>query len=211
MYSILLMLAAAAPLPPPGPKPIGDPGLWITLGDYPYDAFASGKDGAVMIEIIVDETGHAARCRVMRSSGTESLDRAACAAIARRGLWEPSLDDAGRPIFAAYRRQVKWVINNSNVKSLPSSVDMEIEVAKLPIAQADAKVFARQIQRPDGSEDGCSVAVPSPSQALNMIACDVAKPLTKLDPIVNAKGEFVRGVRWRAIQFVEATGTNKPD
>ena len=203
MIMATFILLAEASAFQSGPKPLGNYLYWIIPDDYPLDAFNAGKEGTVEIEISVDEQGHAARCRIVRSSGTASLDQTACAAVARRGSWEPTRDEAGQSIFAIYRRRIVWALPGSNTKPKLPMFDMEIDVAKLPIPRDQASVTVRQIQRADGSEESCTVVSPSPSDALNRIACRVAAPLTKLDPIANANGDLVRGARWRRIQFSE--------
>ncbi|WP_238560121.1 energy transducer TonB [Sphingomonas sp. Mn802worker] len=187
----------------PGPTPIGDPARWIGPSDYPADAIFERKQGVSVVEVTVDPTGHAVQCRVPVGSGSVSLDKTACAAVAGRGLWQPTIDQSGKPIFAIYRQRVSWMLPGPLFKSPGVQSDMQIEVAKLPVSAGDATVVVRQIQRADGSQESCEVVQPSPSPALNSIACIVGAQLTATAPIGDAAGQRVRGARWRMIEFVE--------
>jgi hypothetical protein len=131
----------------------------------------------------------------------------------KRGRWKPTLDDAGKPVFAVYRRQVIWTLPDSAGARRDTwrkpVADMEAEVSRLSVSAEQATVVVRQIQSADGAQETCSVVQTSTVAALNRAACQVAEPLTKLDPIGDAAGNRVRGVRWRTIQFVQQ-GTTKP-
>ncbi|SEL05133.1 TonB family C-terminal domain-containing protein [Sphingomonas palmae] len=207
MGSLMLVALAGAAVTYSGPTPIGDPLTWISWADYPSAALNAAKEGRTEIEISVDPTGHAARCRTVTSSGVTILDQMACAAFARRGKWEPTLDMAGKPIFAIYRQRVSWRLGNGQREAAITPPDMEVEVAKLPVPAADAKVVVRQIQRSDGSQETCDVVKPSPSAALNRAAYTVGAQLTATEPIGDAAGQLVRGARWRTIEFVEKGAT----
>lgn len=207
MPSFLLVALAGAAVTHLGPTPIGDPLTWISWADYPTAALNAAKEGRSEIEISVDPTGHAARCRTVASSGVTILDQMACAAFARRGKWEPTIDATGKPIFAIYRQRVSWRLGNSKREPANYPPDMQIEVAKLPVPATDAKVVVRQIQRPDGSQESCDVVRPSSSPALNRAACKVGAQLTATEPIGDAAGQLVRGARWRTIEFVEKGAT----
>lgn len=208
---MLLTMLALAIDPPLGPEPVGDPAEWISADDYPSDAMHKEAGGTVFFDVSIDPTGRAARCRVLVSSGLSSLDQVACAAIMKRGKWRPTLDDAGKPIFATFRRRVAWRMPDAGYKraagwQLPAA-DMEVEVAKLIVPPEQAKVTVRQIQTAAGAQESCTVVRSSEIQALDRAACKVAEPLTKLDPIGDAAGNRVRGVRWRTIQFVQQATT----
>lgn len=203
MSGIVLVALAGAAIIYPGPTPIGDPARWIGPSDYPADAIFERKQGVSVVEVTVDPTGHAVRCRVPVGSGSVSLDKAACAAVAGRGLWQPTIDQSGGPIFAIYRQRVTWMLPGPRPKSPGVQPDMQIEVAKLPVSAADATVVIRQIQRADGSQESCDVVQPSPSRALNSVACTVGAQLTANAPIDDAASQLVRGARWHLIEFVE--------
>lgn len=212
MLTVLLLALAGPSADFPGPTPIGDISRWILSSDYPEAAIRAENTGTVDIEVSIDTTGHAARCRIVAPSGTDILDKMACAAFARRGVWEPTLDASGKPIFAIFRRRINWRLPGDSIKPSPGiPPDMQIEVAKLPVPAADATVVVRQIQRADGSQESCDVVKPSSSAALNRAACTVGAQLTATEPIGDAAGQLVRGARWRTIEFVEkgATPTSK--
>lgn len=195
-----------------GAEPVDHSGLWITQDDYPAEALRQLKDGVVEIDVSIDQVGNPARCRVIRTSGTPVLDQTACAAILKRGRWKPTLDDAGKPVFATYRRKVKWVHpDGPRAKDVSGelSTDMEVEVAKLPVEPDRAQVTVRQIQSANGTAESCKVVVPSASPVLDRAACQLAAPLASIDPIADIAGNRVRGVRWRTIRFVAAASSNR--
>jgi TonB family protein len=81
---------------------------WITDGDYPGDARRSHEQGTVMILWTVGIEGRVTDCLPVITSGTASLDRAACSAIIRRGRFKPALDKDGKPMISHYARKVAW-------------------------------------------------------------------------------------------------------
>ncbi len=95
----------AAPATPAEPIDLAS---WITADDYPVDAMRDGAEGTVWAELSVDNEGHITRCDVLETSGVPSLDRAACAAIIKRGHFKPALDGNGKPVASRYSRRVAW-------------------------------------------------------------------------------------------------------
>ncbi|WP_448657918.1 TonB family protein [Sphingomonas sp. CJ99] len=109
----------AAPVAPPAPpKPVvskaagakGDPSRWVTTDDYPSRSLDAGEEGTTAISWDINESGRVENCRVTSSSGSAALDRAACAAITRRGRYEPAKDQNGAPIRSSSSRRVVWRI-----------------------------------------------------------------------------------------------------
>lgn len=90
-------------------KRISDP-LDVRTHDYPADALAAGKSGTVTIVWTITTEGRAVECRVIRSSGVQSLDRTACEKVEQRARYTPSLDRDGRPVISHDMRSVVWII-----------------------------------------------------------------------------------------------------
>jgi protein TonB len=89
-------------------KAKGDPAGWILADDYPAAAIRGNMQGKVAIRFAIDEHGRVRRCDTVRSSGHAILDDAACAAILRRGSFEPARDAAGNPVAVSMERNVVW-------------------------------------------------------------------------------------------------------
>lgn len=81
---------------------------WITNDDYPSSALNGNRQGVSFIGWTISASGRISDCRVLRSSGTPDLDRAACEAIQKRGRYRPALDAAGNPVESYSTRNVRW-------------------------------------------------------------------------------------------------------
>jgi TonB family protein len=210
MLWLLLLQAAGAPVL--GPTPIGDPSRWVTFDHYPPDALAQHAQGTVAFDMVIDESGRAARCDVLRSAGHRSLDRSACTAIRTNGRWRPEQDHQGKGVYAVLRRQVAWHLpagqrGPADTWTLWKS-DAEVIVSRLPVPPEQALVGIRVLQRADGTHESCTVIQASALPALDRLACSSAASLIKPELIRDASGEAVRGVRWRKIQFVAKPTSN---
>ena len=107
--------AAPAPAPPermrPRPAyPRTMPGSWVTKADYPAEALAARQTGWTQYALLVAADGKPQRCKVMDSSGSDQLDRAACQAALTRAQFWPALDQAGRAVPTFYAQRVRWVL-----------------------------------------------------------------------------------------------------
>ena len=73
------MVTDVAYLEPPAPK-------------YPLESKRSGEEGLVVLRVLINELGHAARIEVERSSGYARLDAAARTAV-ERALFKPYVEN----------------------------------------------------------------------------------------------------------------------
>ncbi|SOB86991.1 TonB family C-terminal domain-containing protein [Sphingomonas guangdongensis] len=190
-----------------GPVPTDLNREWLTQADYPADALKERREGPVEFELTVDPTGKPVLCRTLQSSGTASLDRTTCAAIYARVRFKPTLDDDGKPVFASITRTVKWVhpsryhlAKKAGVPTEPVA-DLTVTVNRLPIPADKARVGIRVVLSDRGTQESCTVALPSARPALDKLACTNAASIPP-EPIFDAAGAPVRGVRWRRIHFV---------
>ena len=110
---------AAPPSPPAPPAPPtvskaagakGDPSQWITNDDYPPDALRANEAGISVIAWTINTAGKVENCHTTQTSGSSSLDNAACRALTRRGRYNPATDAAGNPIAVTQTRRVVWKI-----------------------------------------------------------------------------------------------------
>jgi protein TonB len=120
-----LLPAPPSPLPPapidvapPSPpvtvskasavRAIGNRNTWITTDDYPAAALRAEDEGSVAISVQVGSDGRVTGCTVTASSGSSTLDSAACRLYQRRARFEPARDDAGAAIATSYTDRVRW-------------------------------------------------------------------------------------------------------
>ncbi|HJT40451.1 MAG TPA: TonB family protein, partial [Sphingobium sp.] len=57
---------------------IGNPSEWIKQSDYPASAIANHAEGVSKIKVTVETNGLASHCEIVKSSGFDDLDQAAC-------------------------------------------------------------------------------------------------------------------------------------
>jgi len=106
----------AAPPPAPsqarGARPKGQ-GSWAARiqDNYPSDALRMEKEGRVGVRVGIGPDGRVTSCSVTSSSGTPSLDRAACDGMQRYARYDPALDDAGNPTSGNASTAIVYKLN----------------------------------------------------------------------------------------------------
>ncbi|MBV9930892.1 MAG: energy transducer TonB [Alphaproteobacteria bacterium] len=80
----------------------------ISAADYPPSAIAAGEQGGVRVRLEVDENGRPTGCRVIESSGFESLDTATCRLLQERARFTPARDRQGKPIADIFFQRIAW-------------------------------------------------------------------------------------------------------
>lgn len=95
---------------PRGPVPANGPAGWVTNNDYPGRALTREHEGNVSYSINVDARGRVLDCRIVSSSGHDTLDNATCRLIERRARFNPATDRTGAEVSGTYRGLVSWVI-----------------------------------------------------------------------------------------------------
>lgn len=107
-------VAPPAPPSPPalskasGVRAIGNRGAWITTDDYPAAALRAEDEGVVSLTVQVGSDGRVTGCSVTASSGSATLDSAACRLYQRRARFEPARDDGGNAVATSYNDRVRW-------------------------------------------------------------------------------------------------------
>lgn len=87
------------------------PGTWVTVDDYPADAFAARQQGSVRVSYNVNAQGLIENCQVEESSGWPSLDTETCRLITIRGRYVPARDATGQTIPGGKRSlRFNWAI-----------------------------------------------------------------------------------------------------
>lgn len=113
-----IVLAPPAPAPPPAPsqargvRPKNQSSWAARIQDnYPSDALRQEKEGRVGVRVSIGPDGRVTGCTVTSSSGTPSLDSAACEGMQRYARYDPALDDAGRPTSGSASTAIVYRIN----------------------------------------------------------------------------------------------------
>lgn len=112
-------LPRAEPVPEPIPlpkiaptklKPRGNPANWVTNEDYPAAALRSEEQGRTRFSLAVAADGRPTSCTITASSGSSTLDNAACRLLMRRARFEPGKDADGVVTGGSYANSFNWQI-----------------------------------------------------------------------------------------------------
>lgn len=91
-------------------KPRGNPADWVTNDDYPAAALRAEEQGRTAFRLAVGSDGRPTGCIVTASSGSSSLDRAACTLVMRRARFTPGKDESGNAVGGSYANSFSWRI-----------------------------------------------------------------------------------------------------
>jgi protein TonB len=83
---------------------------WVTNNDYPQIALRRGWEGDLTYALDVGADGRVDDCRIVNSSGRQTLDDVACRMITRRARFDPATNSSGDAIAGTYRGAVSWMI-----------------------------------------------------------------------------------------------------
>ena len=103
-------LPVAAALDPIPAKPSNNSAKWVTTADYPARDLRSGNEGTTGFRLIIGSDGKVRNCEITQSSGSESLDRAACKNVSSRARFDPARNENGDDIVGEYTSSVRWQI-----------------------------------------------------------------------------------------------------
>lgn len=76
--------------------------------DYPNDALRAGESGITRVRVTVSADGRATDCAVTGSSGSYSLDQAACRLVKSRSRFAPAKDTAGKTVEQSITLPITW-------------------------------------------------------------------------------------------------------
>lgn len=91
-------------------RPRGDPGGWVTNADYPSAALRAEEQGRTAFSLAVGIDGKPRSCTVTGSSGSSTLDAAACRLLMRRARFTPGTDANGTSVGGTYANSFSWRI-----------------------------------------------------------------------------------------------------
>lgn len=112
-----IVLAPPPAAPPPSQARGATPknqGSWAARiqDNYPGDALRAEKQGRVGVRVSIGPDGRVTSCSVTSSSGTPSLDSAACDGMMRYARYNPALDDSGQPTSGSAATAIVYRLNN---------------------------------------------------------------------------------------------------
>lgn len=218
-FAATLLLVGAAiqpvygqsPLPPPplqvspapspawatAARPTGNPGEWVTVGDYPAKALREGFQGTTGFRVTIGTDGSVTGCTVTLSSGTTELDEATCRLVSQRARFSPALNAKGEAVVGQFSSRIRWVIPQN-------------EAAPGPIA---LKPFSRVISfwvETDGSVSQCRVT----ANGIDVTASDRQNPCAagqSVAPLTDASGKPVRRFVMLSNSLTITDPSAKPD
>ena len=83
---------------------------WFRREDYPNSAISGGAQGSTSMLLTVDTGGSVVGCTTFGRSGNAAIDKAACAAVTRRGRYIPAIGKNGQPTRFYDTMRVSWVL-----------------------------------------------------------------------------------------------------
>ena len=100
------------PAPTPDPVRLASPPALADIGfgneDYPDAARRAGESGVTRVALTIGTSGRATACRVTGSSGSYSLDEAACRLVTKRSRFTPAKDTAGNKVERSFNLPITW-------------------------------------------------------------------------------------------------------
>lgn len=79
-------------------------------GDYPSRALRAEEQGVVRMRIGIDANGRVSSCTVTGSSGSSTLDEAACRGMQRYARYNPALNAAGNEVSSTTTQSIRYVL-----------------------------------------------------------------------------------------------------
>ena len=76
--------------------------------DYPNEALRAEESGTTRVRVTVSSSGRASDCEVTGSSGSYSLDQAACRLVKSRSRFTPAKDSAGKAVEQSIALPITW-------------------------------------------------------------------------------------------------------
>ncbi len=162
------------------PRPLVNPGEWITYADYPPQARREELSGTTRVRLDVDEKGVPTRCTIKLTSGSELLDTTTCAKLIERARFHPFLNSSGVAAPSVYETSVRWSGSEDAPDPLattPQPIDTRLWVS-LPNLRFDPAVqgdrtamFDLQVDE-TGQVTECTITRGSGDEQFDSSLCD---------------------------------------
>ena|ERR1700722_11080340 len=82
---------------------------------YPSISFRLGEQGTSQLQLGIGTDGHITNCRIIKSSGADRLDAAACEFVANHWRYQPATHN-GVPIASSDRTEIVWDLHGVSKK-----------------------------------------------------------------------------------------------
>jgi TonB family protein len=179
--------------------------IGISNEDYPMDALRHSRDGVVGIQYKVDVSGRVSECRVTLTSGWPDLDAATCAAILKRGRFQPATDPTGSPVSDLRQLRYHWALPPGAAVSRFSSLPVtgELAVSALPKDAVRPSVNVTFQVGADGKIADCVVKEGdgTGSAVLDKAACDTIRA-NGLPVVRDGAGKAMSYTRVMTVTFI---------
>lgn len=174
--------------------PTGNPGTWVTNGDYPARAMRDRLEGTTGFRLSYDASGVPQTCDIVSSSGHADLDTATCTLTMERARFRPGKNLTGQAIGGTYSNRVRW--------TLPG-----------PLANhfADGAMTVDFVVGTDGRARGCTVDQVGDPGGLPFSGVKACETIPQFAPFRDANGAAVeRRVRLHMSVSVTDPGATAP-
>jgi TonB family protein len=159
--------------------------------NYPERARRNEEEGTARLELTIAVTGRVTGCRLLKSSGSEELDRAACEEWQTRARFKPATLD-GKPVESTRRYGTVWRLGITQrdtpaFKQTPNYRGHSVDVT-----------FA-----PDGAVASCSVKPMPPSAAVAGMDGDGCRRFGDRAILERLLGVTAAGLATASLRFYE--------
>ena len=227
-----------APPPPPYPRPAPPPspsmervlppqraranlGSYFSGDDYPAAALRAGEQGTSSFRLSIGPNGRVTDCVITVSSGSTSLDQAACRIMRSRARYTPARDSYGNPTTGSDSGRVTWRLPadmeipverragipapvtpaaaHARLQSLVSARDYPAAALR---AGAEGVSTIRLVVGMTGRVIACDIAESSGSVALDAAACRIARARALFTAARSPAGGFVCDVAFEEVEWL---------
>ncbi|MDE2437122.1 MAG: TonB family protein [Sphingomonadales bacterium] len=140
---------AASPQPP---RPLANPGEWVTSNDYQASALHDGLEGVTRFLLTVGTDGRVDDCVVTVGSGSESLDEATCRLIKERARFTPATDRHRHPVEGSWNSAIHWRIPPDDQTEGDQKPQSGMFVSSM-LVDKDGKISDCRIERVEGAQE----------------------------------------------------------
>lgn len=184
-------------------EPKASPARWIRATDLPPQLYVTRP---TTFELSINELGEPSNCKIVSSSGSESLDASICKAVMKRARFRPALGLDGRPTFSIRRDRVSLSVParpssdgdaRSRTREAADIVYFSPDISEVP---KDLVEVAMMLDA-SGAVVSCSVVRTSGNARLDELACDIADDPEFTSPPIDVDGRPVTGVRTVSVAF----------
>lgn len=184
MFGLLLIALQTA-------APLTDPASWSSSSDYPAAALRGGDEGDVEFELHIERSGGVTDCKIIKSSGSASLDAATCPHLIKVARFNPS-DVSGEPV-RRYQGKLSWRIGADS-----PARQITIVLNTLPAALTGVHTDLAFTVTTSGRVTDCRIVGSSGSSDLDRRACSELIEKGRFNPVATPVTNETIRVNWQA-------------